>query len=246
MTFLLRRASCLLLMAMICGIGLFELSAQEILPDGTEAARRAIAGIRVPDGMRMEVFAAEPQVSSPVAICLDEKGRVYAAEEYRFNRGTPENRSQAFLLEDDLQIDSLEGRLAMYRKFEDRFDGGMEWFTRVSDQVRLLEDRDGDGRADVSTIFAGGFNGTLDGLAAGVIARDGDVYLTNIPNLWLLRDTDGDGQADVRKPLHRGFGVNAGFFGHDLHGLVWGPDGRLYLSIGDRGFNITTPEGRHL
>ena len=79
MTFLLRRASCLLLMAMICGIGLFELSAQEILPDGTEAARRAIAGIRVPDGMRMEVFAAEPQVSSPVAICLDEKGRVYAA-----------------------------------------------------------------------------------------------------------------------------------------------------------------------
>jgi quinoprotein glucose dehydrogenase len=246
MTFLLRRASCLLLMAMICGIGLFELSAQEILPDGTEAARRAIAGIRVPDGMRMEVFAAEPQVSSPVAICLDEKGRVYAAEEYRFNRGTPENRSQAFLLEDDLQVDSLEGRLAMYRKFEDRFDGGMEWFTRVSDQVRLLEDRDGDGRADVSTIFAGGFNGTLDGLAAGVIARDGDVYLTNIPNLWLLRDTDGDGQADVRKPLHRGFGVNAGFFGHDLHGLVWGPDGRLYFSIGDRGFNITTPEGRHL
>jgi quinoprotein glucose dehydrogenase len=220
--------------------------AQEILSDGSKAAELAISSFRIPDGMKMEVFAAEPQVASPVAICIDEKGRVYAAEEYRFNRGTPENRTQDFFLTDDLQIDSLEDRLALYKKFEDRFEGGMDWFTKVSDQVRILEDRDGDGRADFSKIFAGGFNEPLDGLAAGLIARDGDVYLTNIPNLWLLRDTDGDGEADVRKSLHRGFGVNCGFLGHDLHGLVWGPDGRLYFSVGDRGFNLKTPEGRHL
>ncbi len=222
------------------------LVAQEILPDGSKAAELAISCFRIPSGMKMEVFAAEPQVASPVAICIDEKGRVYAAEEYRFNRGTPENRTQDFFLTDDLQIDSLQDRLALYKKFEDRFEGGMDWFTKVSDQVRILEDRDGDGRADFSKIFAGGFNEPLDGLAAGLIARDGDVYLTNIPHLWLLRDTDGDGEADVRKSLHRGFGVNCGFLGHDLHGLVWGPDGRLYFSVGDRGFNLKTPEGRHL
>lgn len=219
---------------------------QEVLPDGTKAAELAIAGFRIPSGMKMEVFAAEPQVASPVAICIDEKGRVYVAEEYRFNRGTPENRTQDFFLEDDLQIDSLDGRLALYKKFEDRFEGGMDWFTKVSDQVRILDDRNGDGRADYSKIFAGGFNEPLDGLAAGLIARDGNVYLTNIPHLWLLRDTDSDGVADVRKSLHRGFGVNCGFLGHDLHGLVWGPDGRLYFSVGDRGFNLKTPEGRHL
>jgi quinoprotein glucose dehydrogenase len=140
--------------------------AQEILPDGTKAAELAIAGFRIPSGMKMEVFAAEPQLASPVAICIDEKGRVYAAEEYRFNRGTPENRTQDFFLEDDLQIDSLEDRLALYKKFEDRFEGGLDWFTKVSDQVRMLEDRDGDGRADFSKIFAGGFNEPLDGLAA--------------------------------------------------------------------------------
>lgn len=233
-------ACCLLVSIHACAI------AQEVLPDGSKAAELAISGFRIPDGMKMELFAAEPQVSSPVAICLDEQGRVYAAEEYRFNRGTPENRTQDFFLDDDLQIDSLEDRLALYRKFKDRFEGGMEWFTKVSDQVRILEDRDGDGRADFSKIFAGKFNEPLDGLAAGLIARDGDVYLTNIPNLWLLRDTDGDGEADIRKSLHRGFGVNCGFLGHDLHGLVWGPDGRLYFSVGDRGFNLMTPEGRHL
>ncbi|MDA1165486.1 MAG: glucose dehydrogenase, partial [Planctomycetota bacterium] len=167
------------------------ITAQEILPDGSKAAQLAISGFRIPTGMKMEVFAAEPQVASPVAICIDEKGQVYAAEEYRFNRGTPENRTQDFFLTDDLQIDSLEDRLTLYKKFEDRFEGGMEWFTNVSDQVRILEDRDGDGRADFSKIFAGGFNEPLDGLAAGLIARDGDVYLTSIPHLWLLRDTDG-------------------------------------------------------
>ena len=126
-------------------------TAQEILPDGSKAAELAISGFRIPAGMKMEVFAAEPQLASPVAICIDEKGRVYVAEEYRFNRGTPENRTQDFFLQDDLQIESLEDRLALYHKFADRFEGGMDWFTKGSDQVRILEDRDGDGRADFSS-----------------------------------------------------------------------------------------------
>jgi quinoprotein glucose dehydrogenase len=86
----------------------------------------------------------------------------------------------------------------MYEKWAHKFDGGMQWFSRYSDQVRVLEDRDGDGRAEISRVFAGGFNGPLDGLAAGIIARDGDVYLTCIPNLWRLRDTNQDGEADER------------------------------------------------
>ncbi len=216
------------------------------LPDGTKAAQAQIAGFGVPAGMKVELFAAEPQLYSPVAIGLDERGRVFVAEEFRFNRGTEENRTRPFFLEDDLQIKTLDDRLAMYRKYADKFEGGMDWFRKYTDQVRLLEDKDGDGRADKSTIFAGGLNDTLDGLAAGVMARDGDVYLTNIPHLWRLRDEDGDGVAEKREKLLTGFGVNAGFLGHDLHGLVWGPDGRLYFSVGDRGFHVKTKEGSML
>jgi quinoprotein glucose dehydrogenase len=219
------------------------LAADPPLPDGTAAATKALAAFRVPAGMKVELFAAEPQLASPVAICLDERGRVFVAEEYRFNRGTEENRTRPFLLDDDLQIQTVDDRLAMFRKFADKFDGGMDWFSKWSDQVRLLEDRDGDGKADRSTVFADGFNNPLDGLAAGLIARDGDVYLTCIPNLWRLRDTDGDGKADQREALLHGFGVNAAFLGHDLHGLCWGPDGRLYFSIGDRGYHVKTKEG---
>lgn len=219
------------------------LAADPPLPDGTEAATKAIAAFRVPAGMRVELFAAEPQLASPVAICLDERGRVFVAEEYRFNRGTEENRTRPFLLDDDLQIKTVDDRLAMFRKFADKFDGGMDWFSKWSDQVRLLEDRDGDGKAERSTVFADGFNNPLDGLAAGLIARDGDVYLTCIPNLWRLRDDDDDGVAEHREALLHGFGVNAAFLGHDLHGLCWGPDGRLYFSVGDRGYHVRTKEG---
>ena len=221
------------------------------LPDGTAAAEKIIPSYKLPDGMRVELFAAEPKLGSPVAIGLDETNRVFVAEEYRFNRGTQENRNNAalktlYFLEDDLQIQSLDDRLKVFEKWKDKFPGGMDWYSRHADQIRLLQDTIGDGKADKSTVFAGGFNAPLDGLAAGVMAVNGDVYVTCIPSLWKLRDTDGDGKADERNALLTGFGVNLAFLGHDLHGLCRGPDGQLYFSVGDRGFNITTKEGNHL
>ncbi|MBC8114295.1 MAG: PQQ-dependent sugar dehydrogenase, partial [Candidatus Saccharimonas sp.] len=236
--------------ALFVWFGLFVVSvgfgAPPELRDGTDAATKRIATFKIPEGMKVELFAAEPKLASPVAIGLDERNRVFVAEEYRFNLGTEENRTRPFLLEDDLQIQTLDDRLKMYEKFASKFEGGMDWFRKVADQVRLVEDTDGDGKADRSTVFAPDFNGTLDGLAAGVMATDGDIYFTCIPNLWRLRDTNNDGVADERTIIHTGFGVNAGFLGHDLHGLCWGPDGKLYFSVGDRGFHVTTREGHVL
>ncbi len=215
------------------------------LPDGTDKALKQLATFRLPPGMKAELYAAEPMLTSPVAIGLDERNRVYVAEELRFNRGTQENRSNAalptqYLLEDDLQSKTLDDRRKLLEKWAHKFPGGMEWYTKHSDQLRLLEDTTGRGKADKSTVLAK-FNDTLDGLAAGVMATNGDVYFTCIPNLWLLKKG-----SDKPVSLLSGFGVNCAFLGHDLHGLTWGPDGKLYFSVGDRGFNVTTKEGTTL
>ena len=68
--------------------------------------------------------------------------------------------------------------------------------------VRLLRDRDGDGRFDESHIFA-------DGLlwAAGIAPWKDGVFVTAPPDIWYLKDTDGDGKADVRQKIYTGFGT---------------------------------------
>ncbi len=81
---------------------------------------------------------------------------------------------------------------------------------------------------------------------AGVLARKGQVYFTCIPDLYVLKDTNGDNKADEKKSLFTGFGPTVQYLGHDLHGLRMGPDGKLYFSMGDRGFMVTTKEGKKL
>jgi quinoprotein glucose dehydrogenase len=120
---------------------------------------------------------------------------------------------------------TVEDRVAMYRK---HLGKAVEDYAKEHDRVRLIEDRDGDGKADRATVFADGFNNIADGIDAGVLARRGEVWYACIPHLWLLRDRDGDGKADTRRSLHSGYGVHVAYYGHDLHGLRLGPDGKLY------------------
>ena len=103
--------------------------------------------------------------------------------------------------------------------------------------IRLLEDTTGAGKADKSTVFAE-FHDMADGIAAGVVVARETFTSPDIPNLWLLKDTKNSGRADVKKSLSYGYGVRYNFLGHDLHGPRFGPDGKLYFTIGDRGANI--------
>ncbi len=89
------------------------------------------------------------------------------------------------------------------------------------DRIKVLEDTDGDGKADRFTIFAEGLN-----IPSGIAVGHGGVWVANSPDILFLQDTDGDGKADRREVVVSGFGRSDT---HELpNSLNWGPDGWLY------------------
>ena len=223
---------------------------EDSLPVGVDANTWRNAKTRIDNftfdraAFQVALFANSDQTQNPTAICFDDQNKLYLAENYRLKvGGVDDNRSRLFWFLDDVSNQTVADRLKMYKKWESKFP--LEYYTKISERVITLEDRNNDGMAETRTVFADKFNDPLDGPAIGLIAKEGKVYLTCIPHLYLLEDTDGDGVSDKRQSLQDGFGVRVSLAGHDLHGLAWGPDGKLYWSMGDRGYNFTTKEGRH-
>ncbi|MGI9496449.1 MAG: PVC-type heme-binding CxxCH protein [Mariniblastus sp.] len=89
-----------------------------------------------------------------------------------------------------------------------------------NDKLVILEDVDGDGKADTSSVFAD----NLD-IPLSFEFGDGGVYVSESPHLTFLKDTNNDGKADDRKILLSGFGTEDSH--HALHDFIWTPDGDL-------------------
>jgi quinoprotein glucose dehydrogenase len=195
--------------------------------------QEAIRSLQLPPGFKAELIAAEPHLANPVAFHIDEQGRIFVCETFRLHAGVTDIRGHMDWLDEDLASRTVDDRYALLKRHTD-----FHSYAANEERLRILVDTNGDGKIDEAKVFADGFNHPLDGLASGVLARKGSVYYANIPNLWLLKDTNDDGIADSKRSLSYGYGVRFNFIGHDLHGLTFGPDGRLYFSIGDRGSAI--------
>ena len=213
----------------------------ERLPDpvmtpASPDAERAISQFRTSNEFEIKLWAAEPMLSNPVAFAFDEKGRLFVSETHRYRSSVLDIRNYMPILENELATETIEDRLKL---IDNVFGEHADELAIEGEVVRLVQDTDGDGVADTSSVFADGFNSKLDGIASGVLARKGKVWFTNIPSLWQF-ETDATGTTETaRHELIRGFGVRFGYTGHDFHGLIFGPDGKLYYSIGDRATNAT-------
>lgn len=212
--------------------------AQPEIDAASDDAAKSIQRMHVPNGLQIKLWAAEPMLANPVAFDFDERGRIFVAETYRYRTSVLDIRDYMWILEEELAARTVEDRTALINR---RFGpAGVKELSIETEVVRLLEDTTGKGVADKSSVYADGFNSPLDGIASGVIARRGKVWLTSIPSVWQFT---GQQKAETRTEISRGYGVRFNFTGHDLHGLAWGPDGKLYFSNGDRGATVKTKEG---
>ncbi|WP_154857540.1 PVC-type heme-binding CxxCH protein [Cyclobacterium xiamenense] len=147
--------------------------------------------VQVPVGFELQLFASEPDIINPMAMCWDEKGRLYVIETTDYPN-------------------------------EVRKEGG-------NDKIKMLEDTDGDGKADKVTIFADGLN-----IPTSLVAVNGGILISMAPDFVFLKDTDGDGKADVKETLITGWGKS------DTHAgpsnLRYGFDNKLWGVLGYSGF----------
>ena len=228
----------------------------------------ASARLRVAPGLKVSLWAAEPMVQNLTSLAFDEQGRAYCVETGRRRTSVFDIRGFREWLDDDYALRTVEQRAEFLRGMLNTnvsfraaaskggrgnlkdFNGDGVIDARdlevESERIRRVWDAAGTGRADHAETFADGFTNIVSGVAAGILARGTNVWFTSIPDLWRF-PVGGPGLAPTPtapgRRLLQGFGVHIAFGGHDLHGLILGPDGRLYFSIADRGSHVISQEG---
>lgn len=192
----------------------------------------------------VQTFAEGPLAGQPLALAVDDAGRVWTALTGRaFGRGVPDVTANDEMQREDAAVFSLEDRRAAITHWleQGKLKPGP---AGAAESVSCLTDSDGDGRADDRVEVAGEFRDALDGTAGAVLPlAEGGVLFGCTPSLWKLVDDNDDLRADRRLPMLTGFGIRAGGGEPGLSALTEGPDGRIYFTTGARGCRVTSAEG---
>ncbi len=109
------------------------------------------------------------------------------------------------------------------------------------DRIVILDDTNGDGRADVAKTF---YQGNDVNSALGIFVLGSKVIVSSSPKVMVFSDADGDDKADGPPEVWFN-GIQGVQHDHGVHAFVFGPDGQLYFNIGNDGKQLKTPDGRN-
>ena len=198
-------------------------------------------------------------ISDPVAISIDEKGRVFYTKAVRPNHSEFDIRGHRNWMTASISFQTVEDR----RKFlKETFsegsqesekilkdlnkDGLLDWkdLAVEKEQVWHIENTDGDGIADQAQLYLEDFADEVADVANGIEIFDNEVFVSIGPDMWRTKDNNQDGVADAKESISHGYAVHIGFGGHGMSGAKIGPDGRLWWGIGDIGMNVKDQTGK--
>lgn len=167
----------------------------------------------VSSGLELKLWAAEPLFANPTTMDIDEKGRVWICEGVNYRRHL---RNQPLI-------------------------------RKEGDRIVILDDTDGDGKADKASTFYQApemFSPLGIAIVKDPTGPGRKVFYCQSPDINMLEDANGDDRADgPPKKFLTGFqGID---HDHGVHGINIGPDGKLYFSVGDTGVrNLQSADGK--
>jgi quinoprotein glucose dehydrogenase len=220
---------------------------------------RSEVSVEVDDALDLSLWASDSLVSDPIAISIDDNGKIYYTRGSRQTSSEFDIRGHQNWITASISFQTVEDRRAFLRKtFEAdneesikhlkdlNGDGIRDWrdLTVEKEQIWLISDQSGDGIADQSQLYLKDFHEEITDVANGVKYHNGEVFICVGPDMWRTKDDDGDGIADRTESIAHGFAVHIGFSGHGMSGATIGPDGRLWWGIGDIGMNLIDKEGK--
>src|SRR3954466_12728744 len=98
------------------------------------------------------------------------------------------------------------------------------------DRIMILEDTNGDGKADTAKVF---YQGPQINAPLGVCVLGNKVLISQSPYVWAFYDDNGDDKADRKEIFFQGIGGEQ--HDHGIHKFKFGPDGKLYFNMGNEG-----------
>ena len=216
------------------------------------------SALKLAPGLQISVWATDSLAPDPVAMDIDADGNVYLTRTNRQKNSEFDIRGYPQWMTSSIALQTVEDRRKfLHETFAPEKSEENKWLADLNqdsihdwrdlavekEEVWKLEDRDQDGLAEVSTRVINDFNDEVSDILGGILVREKDMFLAIGPDLWRMEDSNGDGIMDKKTSISHGYSVHIGFSGHNMSGVIEGPDGKIYWNIGDIGASITDLQG---